>query len=83
MMKKPKKKSPLQIAREIFPEVPKGKKGDNSLGYIIWNFTGYPSFWDGDPETCFRRQLQEYHDDPEGVETRQQEALDSIGADTK
>ncbi len=72
-------KTPMQIAREIFPEVKRGKKGNHYLGYIIWNFTGYPQFWDGDPETCFRRQLQEYHDDPAGVEARQQAAYEGIG----
>lgn len=45
------------IAREIFPDA------DNDfLGYVIWNETGFPCYWDGDPETCFRRQLQEYKD---------------------
>lgn len=80
MMTTKRTKTPLQIAREIFPEVKRGKKGDAYLSHIIWSFTGYPSFWIGDPETCFRRQLQEYHDDPQGVQARQQAALDELSA---
>jgi len=32
------------------------------LGYVIWNYTGYPEFWSGpgSPEECFRKQLEEY-----------------------
>jgi hypothetical protein len=44
MTTKKRAKTPLQIAREISPEVKRGKKGDGYLGYIIWNFTGYPQF---------------------------------------
>jgi len=29
-------------------------------GYILWNHTGYPSFWDGDPIECLDRQVTEF-----------------------
>ena len=71
-------KPPIEIAREIFTEVARDEEGDNWLSYVIWNFTGWSEFWHGDAEVCFRQQLQEYHDDPEGVEKRQQEELDGL-----
>lgn len=45
------------IAKEQFPDAT-----DDELNFIIWEFTGYPSFWqigvDGaTPEECFRNQL--------------------------
>jgi hypothetical protein len=30
----------------------------NDLEYYIWECTGWPSFFDGDPETTFRAQLK-------------------------
>ena len=49
--------SVLEIAREEA-----AKAGitidDSTLDYLIWNETGFPSFWIGDPETCLREQLQ-------------------------
>lgn len=29
-------------------------------GYIAWNQTGYPSFWDGDPWETFDRQVTDF-----------------------
>jgi len=42
------------VANQFFP-------GANIcvLRDILWNYTGYPQFWVGDPETCLRRQLKE------------------------
>ena len=52
----------IEIAREYFPEAP-----DSVLDYIVWNYTGYPHFWniphDGKtPEDCFRKHLQNAKD---------------------
>lgn len=53
-------KTPIEIAREYFPDCT-----DEQLGYILWNHTGFPCFWDGDPETCMRQQLQDYKNEQE------------------
>lgn len=47
----------LEIAKEYFPDYGRGK-----LAYILWEYTGYPAFWnmpeDGEtPEECLRKQL--------------------------
>jgi len=52
--------TPIEIAREYFPD-----KDDEYLDWIIWERTGFPSFWriptDGaTPEECFRKQLQAF-----------------------
>lgn len=49
-----------EVAREYFPD-----KSDDFLEWIIWNRTGFPSFWwmpkDGNtPEECFRKQLNDF-----------------------
>ena len=28
-------------------------------GMVLWEFTGFPAFWDGDPMECLDRQLTE------------------------
>ena len=33
---------------------------DDEGGYILWNHTGFPDFFDGDPEECCTRQLRDY-----------------------
>ena len=48
-------KPPVDIVREYFPDAP-----DDLADHILWNRTGWPVFWAGDPETCMRQQLQEY-----------------------
>ena len=48
-------KPPVDIVREYFPDAT-----DDFAGYVLWNRTGWPRFWAGDPETCMRQQLQEY-----------------------
>jgi hypothetical protein len=47
----------IEIARE---EAAKAnvKLDESALEYIIWEETGWPAFFDGDPETCFREQLR-------------------------
>ncbi len=47
----------LEITREYFP-----KLTEDGLGYILWNRTGWPSFFAGDPEACLRGQLAEYRE---------------------
>lgn len=52
----------IEIAREELPGL-----ADDDLEYVIWEFTGYPDFWnipkDGNtPEECFRKQLREFSD---------------------
>lgn len=37
-------KDALVIARDIMPD-----RDDDFLGYLIWNYTGYPSFFMNDP----------------------------------
>ena len=49
--------TPLELVREYFPDV-----DDYRAGYILWNYTGYPGFFTGDPETCLRDQLQHVKD---------------------
>jgi hypothetical protein len=40
------------IVREYFPTAK-----DDELDFILWDKTGWPAFWNGDPETCLREQL--------------------------
>lgn len=54
-------KHPLEIVRDVFPDV-----NDEEAECILWERTGWPAFWDGDPETVLRRQLQELKDAPDG-----------------
>jgi len=52
-------KSPLEIVRDYFPEA-----DDGFAECVLWERTGWPAFWSGDPEECLRRQLQEFKDAP-------------------
>ncbi|KKN63761.1 hypothetical protein LCGC14_0498650 [marine sediment metagenome] len=50
----------LELVREYFPD-----SNDDEAGYILWEHTGFPSFWnipkDGaTPEACCRKQLKEF-----------------------
>lgn len=47
--------TPAAIVREYFPDAT-----DGEVSYILWNHTGFPCFWHGDPETCLRQQLEAY-----------------------
>ena len=51
------------VARQYFPN-----SNIIDLNGIMWSFTGFPSFWVGDAETCFRKQLSEAK---EGIEKGQ------------
>ena len=42
---------------EYFPDA-----NDEFIEFVVWEKTGYPSFWEGSPEKCFRKQLQEFKD---------------------
>jgi hypothetical protein len=33
---------------------------DDQAGYILWNHTGFPNFFDGDPEECCTKQIQDF-----------------------
>lgn len=52
-------KQAFQIVREYFPGI-----SDGDMNVVLWEFTGWPCFWDGDPETCLRRQLEELRSAP-------------------
>lgn len=44
----------IEIAREYFPSL-----SDDELGYIVWNGTGFPCFFDErDFEAGIRKQLE-------------------------
>jgi len=50
----------IEIAREVFPDKP-----DDFLEFVIWEYTGFPSFWNipqegNTPEECFRKQLNDF-----------------------
>lgn len=42
----------IDLVRELFPNT----SDEEALG-ILWNYTGYPGFWEGDPIDCCREQL--------------------------
>lgn len=50
----------IELARKIATEHGCSELSDADLDYIIWEYTGYPSFWVGDPATCFESQLRGY-----------------------
>lgn len=52
----------LSIAREVFGPEP----SDEDLKHLLWEHTGFPSFFDGDPRIEVRRQLIDYRDNPGG-----------------
>lgn len=55
----------LNLVREYFPEV----TDEEALG-ILWNYTGYPEFWDGDPVKVCREELAHLMEvGPEAVDT--------------
>lgn len=47
----------LWIARAVFPDY-----DDETLMVFIWEWTGFPMFWDGDPSTCLLKQLERLRD---------------------
>ncbi len=70
----------MKIAREVFADVPRTKKGTKFLEFVIWNWTGFPCFWAGDPETIFRQQLTKYRDDPKACEAEEEAAYQEMKA---
>lgn len=48
----------LAIAREVAEDLELDRP-DDFLGWVMWNETGWPSFFDGDPETVFRKQIRD------------------------
>lgn len=49
--------SMIGLVREYFPDV-----NDSEAMHILWNYTGYPSFWLGEPYASARDQLQHLKD---------------------
>ncbi len=49
----------LELTREIFPDL-----DDDALDYILWEHTGFPSFFPKEvgAEAHFRQQLEAYRD---------------------
>jgi hypothetical protein len=47
----------LAIAREIADELDV-EATDEYLGWLMWNETGWPAFFEGDPETAYRQQMR-------------------------
>ena len=51
----------MDIVRSVLPEC-----SDAEAGYVLWNETGYPVFWDDDdgdtPMECCRTQVARYRD---------------------
>lgn len=45
----------LELIREYFPDA-SWEEADS----ILWEFTGWPGFFDGDPETVLREQLGKF-----------------------
>ena len=57
----------LRIAREILG-LPDTKEDNDFAGYVVWNHTGYPAFWESEfPMLEFVSQLIELRDNPEGI----------------
>jgi len=48
-------KSVGEIVREYFPDA-----DDKFIDFVMWNKTGWPGFWKGDPEESMREQLKSY-----------------------
>lgn len=47
----------LRMARSVFPDW-----DDDHLGYVLWNETGFPCFWEFEPEFSLMMQLIRYRD---------------------
>ena len=45
-----------QVVREYFPDA-----DSDTVDFILWEHTSYPSFWETDDiEVCLRKQLEEF-----------------------
>ena len=56
----------LSFARKIAHEEGLKPVSNDTLKYIMWEKTGYPCFWIGDPLECFERQLREAFREAQG-----------------
>lgn len=45
------------IVRSVFPGIP-----DGDATALLWEYTGFPGFWDGDPADCCLRQVRRLRD---------------------
>jgi hypothetical protein len=45
----------IDIVRQELGDMP-----SEQAGFILWEHTGFPIFWDGDPQECCRAQLREF-----------------------
>lgn len=48
-------KDGISLVRRIFPDI-----SEDEAGYLLWNETGFPAFYYGDPEVYFAAQLKEF-----------------------
>jgi len=62
--------NPLAIAKEV-AEASGATIQAEDLEYFIWECTGWPAFFDGDPETVFRAQLKKAFDSVREKQERQ------------
>jgi len=54
-----------EVVREYFPNA-----SDDEVGFILWEKTGYPCFWETDnTETCLRKQLREFKEEVEDAKS--------------
>lgn len=44
-----------RVAREYGFDIDRDEANE-----VLWEYTGYPSFWDGNPVECVDRQLTEF-----------------------
>jgi len=49
----------LELVRSVASEHGQSVSNDEAY-YILWEHTGFPSFWESDPELDCRRQVHEY-----------------------
>jgi hypothetical protein len=56
-VKQPSSGTFIATVKEFFPDA----SDDEAMG-ILWNYTGYPNFWTGEPKASLREQLQHLKD---------------------
>lgn len=49
----------VQLARKVAAEF-RVVLLDAQADHVLWEHTGFPSFWKGDPEECCTRQLRDF-----------------------
>lgn len=50
----------IELASEVLGIPANSEDNINFLTSVVWEHTGYPSFYSGNPEEYFRRQLEEF-----------------------